>query len=418
MERIMSRTDRPGLRLGLALAMLVAFLGEPASALVAVAADNPLIRYQGRFDFSQPKRPRCDWPGTAIEARFTGKSIAVKLNGGNDDFNVIVDGVWKAKLGVSAAWQTAASGLSEGAHTLLLTKRTEAFYGIVEFEGFQLEDGDALMALPPRPARKIQFIGDSFTVGYGDESKILSCPERRPFDNNFLAYGPVAARAVGAEYSVQAISGIGMVHNYGDTSPISAYPLGSYFENTLMGASAPAPKWDFSAWIPDLVVIALGTNDFSTTVKPSEAQYAGGYQEFLRKIRTWYPQAVILCLTYAVDGFQGKYVDTLVNQVSRLGDAKLYHAHMPPLDANSELGCDYHPNVAGQQKYADALIPVIRQYLGATSIRPSAPGPKPFQHPLRKRRHAKPVPGETGMIPFADLSGTLATDASGRQLAW
>jgi hypothetical protein len=192
----------------------------------------------------------------------------------------------------------------------------------------------------------------------------LACADRRPFDNNYVAYGPVTARAVDAEYSVQAVSGYGMIHNYGDTLPQSAQPLPAVFDRALFGSAAP--KWDMSKWIPDLIVIALGTNDFSTAVKPSEAQYTGAYADFLAKIRAWFPNAQILCMSYSVDTFQKKYVDSVVARATAKGDAKIHRVHMPTL-ASTDLGCDYHPNVAGQQKYSDALLPVVKQYLGITT---------------------------------------------------
>ncbi len=406
--------------LGVLLFMTVGAM-TTARAAVDVAADDANIQYSGRFDFSDPKKPACDWPGCSILARFTGTAITVKISGGQNDFNVIVDGVWKSKLTVDGKTsQVAASGLTDGTHTLLLTKRTEGFQGVSVFAGFQLEDGKALAAPPPRPIRKIQFIGDSFTVGYGDEANVLSCPDRRPFDNNYVAYGPVTARAVDAEYSVQAISGIGMAHNYGDTVPMSARPLPSYFEQTLFGSAKPS--WDMAKWIPDLIVVALGTNDFSTTVKPSEAQYTGAYADFLGKIRGWYPNAQILCMTYAVDSYQKKYVDSVVNRAIAKGDQKIHRVHMPTL-ASTDLGCDFHPNVSGQQKYSDALLPYVKQYLGiATGIAPGLDGGHGRNGRKRLRKAGPGTAGatETWRIPLrtAGTDGAFEawTDATGRNL--
>ena len=384
----------------------------PAPAAVEVTADHPFIQYHGRFDSADPKKPRCDWPGCSIEARFTGTAITVKISGGSNDFNVFIDGQWKSKLSVDGKTsQVAAEGLSDGTHTLLLSKRTEGFNGISSFEGFQLADGKALVAPPPQaPAGKIQFIGDSFTAGYGDEAKVLNCPDRRPFDNNYVAYGPVAARALGAEYSVQAVSGGGMVHNSGDTSPLSARPMPSYFENTLFGADTP--KWDMSKWVPDIVVIALGTNDFSTAVKPSEAQYAGAYKDFLKKIRGWFPKAEIVCLTYPVDNYQQKYVDALVKDVTAAGDAKVHRTHMPALNPATDLGCDYHPNVSGQQKYADALVPILRPYLGIPVLHPAPDPASGGQAPPKAGRM------ETWKVPYPGGSAADRADARGRWLPY
>lgn len=398
------------------LALAVAAL--PAAAAVDVPADDPGIRYSGRFDSADPKRPSCDWPGCSIQAGFSGTSITVKLSGGDNDFNVFIDGQWKSKLTIDNAKTSyvAAAGLSAGPHTLLLTKRTEGFQGVTTFSGLQLEDGQSLSALPPRPGKRIQYIGDSFTVGYGNEANTLVCADRRPFDNNYAAYGSVTARAVDAEFSVQAVSGLGMVHNYGDPVAMSAQPMPPLYDQTLF--SRAQPKWDMTKWVPDVIVVALGTNDFSTAVRPTEPQYTSAYQAFLAKLRGWHPNAQILCVTYSVDNYQKPYVDSVVNRAVKAGDTRIRRMHMPAL-VTSEMGCDYHPNVSGHQKYADALIPVMRQLLGAnTGIAPprirrmrSAPLQRSGSAgtvliPLRAGDPADPM-GEADDAAWSDVRGRI-----------
>jgi hypothetical protein len=198
-----------------------------------------------------------------------------------------------------------------------------------------------------------------------------------------------------------------MVHNNGDAAQVSAKPMSAYFENTLFNADAP--KWNLQSWIPDIVVVALGTNDFSGAVKPTEAQYSGAYKAFLAKLRGWYPQAQLICLTYAVDAYQQKYVDSIVSQTATAGDKRIRHVHMPALNGSTDLGCDGHPNVKGQQKYADVLIPVVREILGNTSL--SRPSPE-----RRSPGTAKTGKGETWRIPFGKKDGRERTDASGRTM--
>ena len=388
------------------LSVVCAALASAAPAAVDIAADNPLIRYSGRWDVANPKKPRCDWPGTYLQARFGGTSITVKISGGSNDFNVIIDGIWKSKLTVDGKTsQVAAEGLAPGQHTLLLTKRTEGFNGISTFEGFQLEDGQALGALPAASGKRIQFVGDSFTVGYGDEATVTSCPDKRPYDNNYVAYGPVAAREVDAEYSVQAVSGLGMVHNYGDTSPLSAGPMPPLYEQTLFAAPA---KWDYSRFQPDIVCIALGTNDFSTAVKPSQEQYSSAYKQFIAKLRGWHPQARIMLLTYAVDNYQEKYVAALAVEVIAAGEKNLEHVKLPGVGAG-EIGCDWHPNVAGQRKLADALLPAIRKHYGSSTI--LAP-----DRLNGKREIAAPM--KIWLAPWERGDGKLSSDARGRLRAF
>src|SRR5205807_2650882 len=101
----------------------------------------------------------------------------------------------------------AATGLPNGEHTLELFKRSESFVFNIQLLGIQLEAGKKL--LPPEPAakRRIELIGDSITCGYGNEC----ANEKEHFslatENNYLAYGPLAARAVKADCVQIAWSG-------------------------------------------------------------------------------------------------------------------------------------------------------------------------------------------------------------------
>lgn len=388
------------LRNGILLMAMLAASSRTLLAAVDIPADDARIRYMGRWDHADPKKPRCDWPGSGFTVRFTGTSITVRLSGGSNDFNAVVDGVWKAKITVDGKTsEVAAQGLAAGTHTLEITKRTEGFNGITVFAGLQLEDGQSLAALPAAPAHRIQFIGDSFTVGYGSEATTTTCADKRPFDNNYVAYGPVSAREVDADYSVQAISGIGMVHNYGDTSPLSADPYPPYYERTLFGAAAP--KWDFAAWQPDVVCVALGTNDFSTAVKPSQEQYSTAYKAFVKKLRAWHPNAHIMLISYAVDSYQEKYVAAIAADMAAQGEKNLEHVNFPGVAA-SDAGCDYHPNVAAHRKFADVLAPRLKAWFASSAVRPVAPN--------IGLRDPQPGPGETWLIPWSDR----ASDARGR----
>ncbi|HLP43254.1 MAG TPA: SGNH/GDSL hydrolase family protein, partial [Fibrobacteria bacterium] len=345
------------------------------TASVIVSADDSRIQYMGRFDQANPKRPRFDWPGTRITFRFTGPKASVRLSGGRNDFNVFVDGEARPRLSLvdGKSEYEVASGLGPGEHTVVISKRTEAYYGIASFEGVVLEDGHGLATPPERPTRRLLFIGDSYTVGYGNEATSLDCSDLRPFDDNWQAWGPVAARSLGAEYHVTAVSGLGMVHNYADTKPLSDEPFPALFDRTLAGSDAPT--WDFTAWTPHAVAVALGTNDFSTAVKPTEDQYVSAYKTFVGRLRSHFPFAEIVLVVYSGDTYQERYVETLVKDLNTAGDAKVRRFTMPTM--GSDLGCHYHPNVAAHRRFADAVSPLLSSLFPPTGLvgRPNSARP-------------------------------------------
>ena len=108
--------------------------------------DDPNIEYIGRFDFSNPKSVRFDWPGVQIRTKFEGTSCSIKLRDGNNDYNVFIDGrLHKMIRTTSDTIYVIANGLQNKVHTLLITKRTEALFGVAAFEGFILDGGKDLV---------------------------------------------------------------------------------------------------------------------------------------------------------------------------------------------------------------------------------------------------------------------------------
>ena len=173
--------------------------------------------HQGRFDTRDAKGPRFSWPGSAIAATFQGTGIAVGLrDGGTNYFDVVVDGAMPTVVLTSGSSTTysLASGLTAGQHTILLTKRTESNVGVVQFLGFTVTAG-ALVATPYPYARRIEYVGDSITCGYGDLGVGPSCSFSANTEDEGIAYGSLTSATFGAQQTAVAYSGIGVMQNYG-----------------------------------------------------------------------------------------------------------------------------------------------------------------------------------------------------------
>jgi hypothetical protein len=86
-----------------------------------------------------------------------------------------------------------------------------------------------------------------------------------------------------------AWSGLGLVRNCcgGDTH------IPEVFTRTLASVGELESMWDFSRWVPNAVVINLGTNDGLDETNPGdiENQYQQEYIEFVRNISAWYSKA-------------------------------------------------------------------------------------------------------------------------------
>lgn len=331
-----------------------------------VPATDPRITYVGRFDFSDPAAPTFDWPGVLIEASFTGPALTLLLEDGNNLYNLTLDGdtsvLWTYR---DQASYPVATDLGPGLHTIRLVKRTEFNGAVGTFRGFSFPEGGGLAPPPPRPARRIEVIGDSITAGYGVEGDSPTCPYSAQTQNIEATYAAILGRSLKAEVMFTAVSGIGVIRNYNDPDLISGAPMTARYERAI--ADDPATRWNFRAWKPDVIIINLGTNDFSTTPQPTQAIFVQAYIDLLNTIRRHYPLTPIIAMSPPIiQEPAATYIQTAVNHMNTAQrDTNVhYFAFTPTLVVPQDYGCDYHPNVAGQQKIADQLQPVVQEVMG------------------------------------------------------
>jgi hypothetical protein len=228
-----------------------------------IPADHPYIQYFGRWDFTDPLAPSHSWPGVYIYAEFEATGIGVKLSDNYTYYNVFIDDdpviVFKGNVAGIASY-TLASGLTDGNHTILFTKRCETTWTDFSFHGFILDDGKNLLPPPDKPERKIEFIGNSFTSASGNEYTEEGRPPEgdAQYTNIYEGFGPITARNYDAQYQMTSISGWGLVLDWtGDYSK----NIPNVFDQTHLYTALPV--WDFQTFQPNLVVIGLGLNDYS-----------------------------------------------------------------------------------------------------------------------------------------------------------
>ena len=334
-----------------------------------IDADDENIEYIGRFDFSNSKSVRFDWPGVQIRTRFEGTSCSIKLKDGNNDYNIFIDGkLHKIIRTTNDTIYVLANGLEKKTHTLLITKRTEALFGVGTFEGFILDAGKSLAKPKEKNKRKIEFIGDSYLTGFGSEGDSSNCIFSRETENSYLSFGPQLARKLNADYSIVAISGVGVTKNYGDLLRTSEYPLPYYYERACMNDSL---LWDFKRWQPDAVVVRLGRNDYWQKPHPTREMFRTAYLKLISDIRRHYPNTHIftLCSPMRRDP-HCDYISSIVNELKlKKGDKKIHFVKVDvKFNEKRDFGCEKHPNRFGHKKLADFLKPIIRKELGWESL--------------------------------------------------
>jgi len=326
--------------------------------------NNPGILYNGRFDFSDPNGAKCAWSASNVELNFYGTEASVTIkSGGENWFQAFVDGEPLAPFSVNTTTSTVklVSGLTEGAHHLVLWKRTEASLGEVQFLGFDFGSGKLLS--PPSPLqRKIEFIGDSITCGYGNEGASKEQSFTPKNENSYLTYAAITARNLNASSNIIAWSGIGLTMNYGGA--------GGPLINDRYGYTLPysGVQWDFSKYVPQVVVINLGTNDFST-LTADKTKFITAYKNLMEEVRKNYPDAHVFCCVGPMLWGTGldlcrSYVKEVVNDYNKKGDSKVYFVEFPQQDGSTGYGEDWHPSLATHRLMADQLTKEIRSKVG------------------------------------------------------
>jgi lysophospholipase L1-like esterase len=329
-----------------------------------VDADDPNIQYIGRFYTPDPKHRVFDWPGVQICAKFLGTSCSIRLTDKSNEYAVIVDHRAPRILTIDSTIDQycVASGLSDSLpHSIVIQKRTEPLVGKGIFCGFILDKGRTLLPLEKRPERRIEFIGNSITSGYGVEGDSPDCHFSPQTENACMSYASMTARELNADYHLISYSGRGVVRNYGDSSTTSIDPMPALYDRVF--CSDTIHKWNFSSWVPQVVVINLGTNDFSTQPYPPKNIFQEAYVKIIDRVRSQYPGITIFCVCgpMIAEPCTGYILEVVEQQQKRSRDKDVFFVEVKP-DALDKIdwGCDRHPNILGMSKISDILSRAIK----------------------------------------------------------
>ncbi|HWU50672.1 MAG TPA: GDSL-type esterase/lipase family protein [Asticcacaulis sp.] len=304
------------------------------------------------------------WPGAYFEGRFKGSSATVHFAPSHDIFNIYLDGL-KTQTVLASATPEVVISAADGDHALRIERATEDQSQIAHFSGVTVPDAADILPAPAPEARQMEFIGDSYTVGYGNISPVQQCTREEVWatTNTSQAFGPVTAKHYNADYQVNAISGRGIVRNYngspGDPVPV-AWPYQTFAKQAL---------YNDPNWKPQIIVIGLGTNDFTTPLNPDETwktrddlhkDYEATYVKFVQDLRAKKPQAFfILMATDQVDGEIQSEAQKVMAALQSAGETRIAFL---PMNNLSFGGCDWHPTIADDRKVSDELVAFIDQH--------------------------------------------------------
>lgn len=307
------------------------------------------------------------WPGSYFEAAFRGSDVRFRIGPGRVALHLFVDDRPSvALMGPQPGWFRIA-GLSAGSHRVRLQVVSEGQDTSSSFGGFYAGTGTVPVRFARRD-RQIEFIGDSFTVGYGNTSATRVCTPEAIWATTDTNQGPAGrlARRYRADWQANAISGRGVVRNYAGHAAetlLAVYPF------VLFGK---AKRYADPTWQPQVIVISLGTNDFSTPLAPGEpwtsraalqADYEARYLQFLRELRALHPRALfVLWATDTAGGEVAAESARVVESFRASGDRRIGFVEVMGLAFS---GCDGHPSIDDGRVVADRIGRVIDGFADA-----------------------------------------------------
>jgi len=321
-------------------------------------AGNGMIKILGRHT-EKEGRLLFDWSGSGIAFNFHGAGFILSLGEYKADMpayiKVSVDGGrHEQRFAVcDGREKIIIEGLPEKRHRAEIIKITEGASKLA-FEKLSLLGSDAALQLPPRSKRRrLEFIGDSITAGYGVLGR-RSDPSYATYQQDVTkSYAGLTVQATGAEGRFICISGKGIVCNsQGNREDVKA---GEYYDRADYGGGHCA-----DGWTPDAVIVNIGTNDCGGPAGKEE--FALAAEKLIRGIRARYANTQIIWMYGMMNDY---YSETLSDLLRRLSaeDGKLHFLHVAGI-TEAETGAKGHPNVCGQARAAALLTKKLASVLG------------------------------------------------------
>ena len=335
------------------------------------------ITYMGRIDRSEPDAPVFYWPYSLFQFQFTGNIIQITVrnysydprNGNGLRLGIELDGKESVRMlstenGKAQTLTVRAEG--EGPHSIRVWKREDGPHHFV-FCGIAAEDGETLSPLP-LPALKLEAFGDSVTAGSWVElcSHVGQFDEpdyTAKYDNSRYSYAVLAADLLNAQIHLTAQGGLALqdgsgYYENGDVGMETAYNKLCY-----QPAAGTLTPWDFSRYVPDYVIFAVGQNDHRVRcvegiIPDAEAQerWIGTYCRILTDLMQKYPSAQFI-LTLTVLMHEEIWEDLVDAVCARMASERVHRLRF----LRSGKATPGHPRIPEQCEMAYELTRFIRR---------------------------------------------------------
>ena len=268
-----------------------------------------------------------------------------------------------------------ASDLDPNTHYVVhVTKLTEPDYNAVvaspspvTIHAWIVDDSALCLPFPSSPVdddddqpppTRVLWVGDSITCGFcvlGEDGD----PNTISYEDASLTYWSTlcADPDLNLDCRVMAWSGRGVVEN---CTPGGVF-MGSLVQRTL-GSVSSSHYTAYDEWVPDVVSINLGTNDYGCGHTPPDHVFAHGYVELASFLANpdSDPSRTLPRFILGVGPMTHAYNTSTTQAASTLRSLGLHvDLVLFPLLTSATKGCLGHPNTHGQSDMASHLAPLF-----------------------------------------------------------
>jgi hypothetical protein len=343
-----------------------------------------------------------NWSGCAVEFAFEGRTVignfkaiaGLEYNGLPTDPNVqthwnwpwigiYVDGAPVQKLEIgqenTSVLLFQAQGEQPETHTIRIVKLTENLKTELGIASFSM-DGEIHAPKSGAKQKRIEFIGDSITCGFGNMTDERDRWFYTADEDASFAHGPMAAEKLGMDYSVISISGICATQNAGIPMEYAMDELYLYtdrvIQDKLAGTGLQSAEktesamqyetYDFEKNHNDYVVLNLGTNDacgISLSEDPAAVyeNFKKGYRSLIEAIRNANGEdTYIICALGTMNYYLWSEIKEIVGEYKQtFGDEKISAFRYMQIAPTDGFGACAHPSLITQTKMADEIAAEI-----------------------------------------------------------
>lgn len=351
------------------------FQCKESKSLVLVKPEDPALHYSGRVHPDETQNMELISSASSVSFGFFGDSVCLLLKNvaSTDEYNyvtVVIDQQVLGRFPIKGK-EVVPLGFrldSRKRHQLQCVKATEAINGRIVVCGVE---ATKLSSTPEISRQQILFIGNSITCGMGADITDIPCESGKWYDQHdaYFAYGPRVARQLGADYVLNSVSGIGIYRQWNTDGPaMPAVYDHLYFDTTS------TVTWDDHRVDPQIISIALGTNDLSSGdgIHPrpefDSTTFITSYVDFAHRLYRKYPEARFVLLSSPMEsGAKARILEECLTTIKQKLDGS-YPERFPVTTyfftgVTDPAGCGGHPDDEDHAEMAKELIPVFRQLL-------------------------------------------------------